>query len=96
MARRMPIVNREELSPEQQAEIKDHVKELDRKHASFIALRRLVVRMELDSLYRFVVGKIRYVRQKLAGKPVYANVFEAAMQTDYILTDPVETVNGNV
>ncbi len=84
------------LTPEQQTEVKEHVKELDQQRVSFIGLRRLVVRIGLDPFYHFVMGKIKHVRQKLAGKPVYADVFEAAMQTDYILTDPVETVNGNV
>ncbi len=83
------------LPTEQQSEIKHHQKELDPKRSSFIGLRRLVVQMDLDPLYRSIVGKIRKVCQKLAGKPVYANVFDAARQTDYMLNNHVETVNGN-
>ena len=83
-----------ELPSDQQSKIKEHVRELDRERVSLIGLRRLVVRMGLDPLYHFIVGKLRHVRQRLASKPVYANVFEAAMQTDYMLTDPVETADG--
>ena len=73
------------LTPEQQTEIKEHVKELDQQRVSFIGLRRLVVRMGLDPCYHSVMGKLKRVRQKLAGQPVYANVLEAAIQTDHIL-----------
>lgn len=73
------------LTPEQQTEIKEHVKELDQQRVAFIGLRRLVVRMGLDPCYHSVMGKLKHVRQKLAGQPVFANVFEAAMRTDHIL-----------
>ena len=83
------------LTPEQQGRVKQRVKKLDRERASLIALRRLVVRLELDPLYHSVMGKIRHVRQRIAGKPLYTDVFDAALQTDHILTDAVERANGS-
>ena len=78
------------LTPEQQKQIREYVYELDNQSASFTGLRRLAVRLGLDPLYHSTVGGIRYIRHRLAGKPVYTDVLEAAMQTDYILTDTVE------
>jgi len=74
------------LTPDQQKLIKEYVNELQKQRASFTGLRRLVVRLGLDSLYHSIVGAMRHIRHRLAGKPVYADVLEAAMQTDHILT----------
>jgi len=78
------------LTPDQQKKIKEGVKELDQQRVSLIGLRRLVVRIGLAPFYHLVMAKLRYVRQRLAGKPIYPNVFEAAKQTDYILTNTFE------
>ncbi len=81
------------LLPEQQARIRENVRELDRNHPSFIGLRRFVVRMGLDPVYFFIMGKIRRIRQRLSGKPVYANVFDAAIHSDNILSDFLKKEN---
>lgn len=82
------------LTPGQQKQIRQYVCELDSQRASFTGLRRLAVRLGLDRLCNSTAGRIRQVRHRLAGKPVYADVFEAARQTDCMLTDSVETANG--
>ena len=78
------------LTPEQQKRIEEYVHELQRQHASFPVLRRLAVRWGLNQLYHSVVAALRHLRHRLAGKPVYANVLEAARQTDHLLTDAVD------
>jgi glycosyltransferase involved in cell wall biosynthesis len=81
------------LTSNQQKLIKEHVNVLENQRASFTSLRRLSVRFGLAPLYHSIVCAMRYIRQRLAGKPVYADVLEAAMHTDYILTDAVGKVN---
>lgn len=74
------------LTREQQNQIKAHVNELEKQRAPFTDLRRLVVWLGLDSFYHSIVDAIRQIRHRLAGKPVYVNVLEAAMQTDYMIS----------
>lgn len=74
------------LSSEQQKQIKEYVNELEEQRVSFIGLRRLTVRVGLDPLYHSVVRGVRHIRHRLAKKPVYSDVLEAAMQTDYMIS----------
>lgn len=76
-----------QLSPEHQTRIKQHVKELDRSHPLPTAFRRLAVRMGLDQSWHFLLGKIHHIFRKLAGKPTYADVFEAAIENDILIAD---------
>lgn len=77
------------LTPDQQRLIKRYVNELEKQRALFVGFRRVAVRLGLDLLYHSIVGAMHHIRQRLARKPVYPNVLEAAMQTDHILTDKV-------
>lgn len=81
--------NIKQLYPEQQQLINQYVNELAKQRSSFIGLRRLSVRLNLARLYPFLIGMIRQIRRRLSGRPVYANVLEAATQTDYMVSsDP--------
>lgn len=73
------------LTSEQQELIKEYVNELEKQRVSFAGLRRLSVRLKLDSLYHSGIGVMRYFRHIFNRKPVYANVLEAAKKTDYMI-----------
>lgn len=74
------------LPPEQQRAIREHVNELEKERASFRNLRRLAVRMGVDPVYHSVTGALRHVRHRINGKPIYANVLDAARKTDYLIS----------
>ena len=74
------------LPSEQQEQIKEYVDISEKQRVSFAALRRLSVRLNLDSLYHLAIGKMRYLRHRFNGKAVYANVLEAAMMTDDLIS----------
>jgi Glycosyl transferase family 2 len=77
------------LLPKQQSEIEDHVRELEMQRASFTSLRRVVVRLGVDPLYHSTVGALRRVAHHLTNMPVYADVLEAARETDCMISaDP--------
>ena len=72
------------LSPEEQAQTRKILEGYQGQKASWIPLRRWVRQMGLAPQYSVAVGKIRNLRQRMGGKPVYDNVFEAATLTDHL------------
>ena len=79
------------LAPEQQSLIKSLAEEADRSRSPFVALRRIVVRLGLAPFYHAVLGQLRKCFAISAGRTVYLDVFDAASQSDYMLTAPDET-----
>jgi hypothetical protein len=77
------------LPEDQQVQVRKILKGFQDKRASFIALRKWVRKVGLAPYYSWVVGKIRNIKQRLSGQPVYASVFEAAIKTDYLQPGPL-------
>ena len=65
------------LPEDQQVQVRKILKGFQDKRASFIALRKWVRKVGLAPYYSWVVGKIRNIKQRLSGQPVYASVFES-------------------
>ncbi len=74
------------LAPADQTEVWEIIGSFRNKKSSWIAFRRWVRGSGLAPFYSMAIGKIRNLRQRFSGKPVYSSVFEAAEKTDEVLT----------
>ncbi len=75
------------LSSADQLAVNSHVARIKMQKIRFIALRRWLVSTGLDQFYHWIIVKFREFRERLAGRQLYTDVFDAAQSRDYFIRD---------
>jgi hypothetical protein len=76
------------LPPGDQAQVRETVRGFHKRRASFLPLRKWMRKKGWVPYYSILAGKVRRLRQRMAGGPVYDSIFEAAVHTDLPPVDP--------